>query len=83
MALLQYLQVNLPRWAVQAGVIGEVLQPGFSQWVSPSRHSRVAGCGGPWAGLVVGDLVGTVCPSSLGEVQTWAGEVRGELSGGG
>lgn len=76
-ALLRYLQINLPPWGIQAGLVGEVLQLGFPQWVSPGSHRGVAGCGGPWVGLVVGDLVGAICPPSLGVVQTWTEVVMG------
>lgn len=67
-ALLRYLQINLPRRGIQAGLVGEVLQLGFPQWVSPGSHRGVASRGGPWGGLVVGDLVGAICPPSLAEV---------------
>lgn len=67
-ALLGYLQINLPLRIIQAGLLGEVLQLGFPQWVSPGSCCGVAGRKGPWRGLVGGDLVGAVCPPSLGEV---------------
>lgn len=67
-ALLRYLQINLPPRGICAGLVGEVLQLGFPKWVSPGGHCGITGCGGPWGGLVVGDLVGAICPSSLGEV---------------
>lgn len=66
-ALLGYLQINLPPRSIQAGLVGEVLELGFSQWVSPGSRCGVTGRGGPWGGLVVGDLVGAVRPPSLGE----------------
>ena len=52
----------------QAGLVGEVLQLGFPQRVSPGSRCRVTGYEGPWGGLMVGDLVGAICPPSLGEV---------------
>lgn len=82
-AMLRYLQINLPPWGIQAGLSREILQLGFPQWVSPGSHRGVAGCGGPWVGLVVGDLVGAICPPSLGVVQTWTGVVTGGHYGGG
>lgn len=66
----RYLQINLPLRGIWAGLVGEVLQLRFPQWVSPGSHRGVAGRGRPWGGLVVGDLVGAICPSSLGEVHT-------------
>lgn len=74
-ALLSYLQINLPLRGIQAGLAGKVLQLDFPQWVSPGGRGGVASRGGPWVGLVVGDLVGAICSTSLGVVQAWSGVV--------
>lgn len=73
-----YLQINLSRLGIWAGLVDEVLQLGFPQWVSPGSHRGVTDRGGPRGGLVVDDLVGAICPSSPGEAHTWTGVVTGE-----
>lgn len=73
-----YLQINLSWRGIWAGLVDEVLQLGFPQRVSLGSHRGVADRGGPWGGLVDGDLVGAICPSSLGEAPTWTGVVIGE-----
>lgn len=80
-ALFEYLQINLPLQGIWAGLVGKVLQLSFPQWVFPGSHCGVTGCGGPWGGLAGGDLVGAICPPSLGVVQTWAGVLIGKPSG--